>query len=224
MRIAVLAIAIAAALMLAACGEPTSTPTPVAPTIAVAAAATPTPEPTATPTPEPTVTPTPLPAATPEPTATPTPVPTSTPTPEPTATPTPLPTETPTPVPTATPTPTAEETAAARLSELVPWLQSPPDETRAKAAGALVAVWLLDAALAENVAALPWVADGVSEDEAGVLSSWAMLAERYAGLARIAANLPLDGLSRLAAAFRRGEIKRLGWLGNLYPALAEAAE
>ena len=224
MRIAVLALAITALSTLAACGEPSATPTPEpTPTPAVvAAAATPTPqptdtpEPTATPTPEPTATPTSIPTST----ATPTPVPTATPTPTPEPAATPTPTPTPTPAPTSTPT--AEETAAANLADFVPWVQSPPDDAHAQAAAALVALWLLDAELAEQMATLPWVEDGAADVEAGLLSSWAMLAERYPGLARIAVNLPLDRLSRLMSAFDRGEIQRLGWFGNTYPELAEA--
>ena len=190
MRLAVLAIAVAA-LAVTACGEPMATPTADAPPTPMAIA-TLTPASTPSPTLPPTSTAAPAsaPSPTPDPTATPRRQPTATPTLVPTATPTPLPTATPTPLPTATPTPTAEEAAAARLSELVPWLQSPVDDAHDEAADVLIAVWLLDASLAERTAQLPWLADGVSEHEAGGIASFHELVARDLELAQAVAELP----------------------------------
>ena len=186
MRLAVLAIAVAA-LAVTACGEPMATPTADAP---------PTPMATATLTPASTPSPTLPPTSTAAPASapSPTPDPTATPRRQPTATPTLAPTATPTPLPTATPTPTAEEAAAARLSELVPWLQSPVDDAHDEAANVLIAVWLLDASLAEH----------------------------HAALARIATKLPLDKLAWVATASERGDVASLASLAGLYPELAEA--
>lgn len=137
----------ALAALVAACSSESPTPEPTA---------TPTVPPTATPTLVPTATPAAVPIATP-PIATATPALTATPTPEPTATATLAPTATPTPEPTATPTlvPTATPTAT----------PSPP----------YAAVWLtlregpqLDSSnpdAAAAIKALPWVADGIEEDE-----------------------------------------------------------
>ena len=149
---------------------PTSTPTPTPTPTATATAVPPTSTPTATATPipptnTPTATATPIP-----PTSTPSPAPTATPIP-PTATPSPIPTATPipptnTPVPpTNTPTPTAREVAASQLSEITPWFENPPDRFHSTAAGVLTAVWIRDSDLAETLARMPWVANGVTEGD-----------------------------------------------------------
>ena len=128
--------------------SPTATPTP-APTATPTAAptATPTVAPTATPTVAPTATPTAVPTATPTavPTATPTAAPTATPTAAPTATPTAAPTVTPTAAPTATPT-AAPTTEAAWLSAMKRLEENRP-------------------VLASAIMSLPWVADGIEENE-----------------------------------------------------------
>ena len=120
---------------------------------------TPTAAPDTTPTSAPTRTPTPAPTDT----ATSTPAPTATPT----AFPTPTPTLTPTPTaaPTATPTPTAQDTARASLAIVLPWVEDPPDEAHAKGAELLAGAWLKDEHLTSAVAKLPWLEDGVHEDE-----------------------------------------------------------
>ena len=74
-----------------------------------------------------------------------------------------------TPTPGPTPTPTAEEEAAAHLSTILPWIIDPPDEHHAAGARALVDAWLTDAAFAEAVARVPWVADGILQDETWLL-------------------------------------------------------
>ena len=141
------------AALLSACDDgPRPTPTQ-------GLTATPTLEPTATPTPEPTETPTP------EPTETPTPEPTETPTLTPTLEPTATPTPRPTPTPTATPTPTPEEAAAAHLSTIIPWFDSPPDSAHSNARESLVSLWLRDANLGDAVGRMPWIADGVTRVE-----------------------------------------------------------
>ena len=146
--------------------------------------------------------PTPQPTATPSPTLTPTPEPTATPTPKPTATPEPTPTPAPTstPEPTATPTPTAEEAAAARLSELVPWLQSPPDGAHDEVAGA---------GRLDEVAKAQWYVDGLNDEDMMLLATlWSIrkasptmykdLLQSYEARSRTI-TLPLAGKVRLWA-------------------------
>lgn len=146
-------------LLLAACDA-------APPTVAVVdPGARPTPTTPATPT----QTPSPLLTATPTSTATPTPVPTPTPTstPTPTLTPTPTYTPTPTPTPTATytPTPTPTPTAREHFAAILPWFTAPPDDFHAWAVQLLTDLRERDAGLADAVAELPWVADGVTGEE-----------------------------------------------------------
>ena len=151
---------------------PTATPTPPPkPTATPVPTPTPTPQPTPTPKPEPaptaTPTPQPKPTATPVPTPTRTPQPTPTPTPEPapTATPTPPPKPTATPVPTPTPTPQPTPTPA------------PPSPITKLDNG----VWLErnKPALAKQIKALPWVADGVQDTEREAAEDLITAAQRY---------------------------------------------
>ena len=121
----------------------------------------PTPEPTAVPTATPTLEPT----ATETPTPTPTSAPTATPTLIPTATATPTPTSSPTPPPT----PTAEELAAMHLSAIIPWYSNPPADDHSVAADMITRVWLQNASLGDAIATLPWLVDGLSNDEFGSL-------------------------------------------------------
>ena len=120
-----------------------------------------------TPAPTPTSTPVPIPTDAPLPTPTPTPTPTASPTPTPTpsASPTPFPTPTSTPTPAPTPTPTSRDRANAHLSTVVPWFADPPDEIHALAAERLGLAWVLNTPFANAVAHLPWVIDGIQEDE-----------------------------------------------------------
>ena len=198
MRSVVFVCAVVAALLVAACSEPSAQPAPDTPTAIAVVAAAPTPQPTSTPTPEPTSTPESTATPTPQPTSTPTPEPTSTP--ESTATPTPEPTATPTPEPTATPTPTAEEAAAARLSELVPWLQSPPDGAHDEVAGA---------GRLDEVAKAQWYVDGLNDEDMMLLATlWSIrkasptmykdLLQSYEARSRTI-TLPLAGKVRLWA-------------------------
>ena len=92
---------------------------------------------------------------------------------EPTATPTTASTLEPTTTttPTATPTPTPEEAAAARLSTIIPWFDSPPDSAHSSARESLVSLWLRDANLGDAVGRMPWIADGVTRVESFVLGT-----------------------------------------------------
>ena len=144
--------------------KPTSTATP-SPLPTNTPTATPSPTPTNTPTPSHTPTPTntPTPSHTPTPTNTPTPSHTPTPTNTPTPSHTPTPTDTPTPSPT--PTPSAEEVAAAHLSEIIPWFRNPPDSHHAETANSLVSIWVEDMEVGNTLVRLPWVVDGIVENE-----------------------------------------------------------
>ena len=99
-----------------------------------------------------------------------TPTPTPTATVPPTGTPTPTatvpPTGTPTPAPL--PTPTNEEIAVEYLSHAISWFSNPPDTVHSDAAEAITAIWLMDASLGDEVARMPWVIDGVNDEESRV--------------------------------------------------------
>ena len=80
----------------------------------------------------------------------------------------------PTPTPTPpTPTPTPEPTAIERLS----WFETRPDTAHWIAWAAIRRVGFQDDSAAQDIAALPWVMDGVNTREAGVLDdlSWLIL-------------------------------------------------
>ena len=159
------------------------TPSPTAkhtPTAEPAPTAVQTHTPMSSPTPTVTASPTPSPSVTPAQTATHTPTPSPSPTPTPTSTPSPTPTLTPTP----SPTPTAEELAAARLSEIVPWFENPPGSDYRDAAEVLVDLWLRDADLGGAVAGLPWVGDRVVGEEIEVLLSLRGIADTDLTLAK----------------------------------------
>lgn len=89
--------------------------------------------------------------------------------PAPTATLQPAPTLTPVPKPTATLKPT--KVSRFDLAKTLPWLESPPDRVHAEAAEAIEFMRGLDADLATAAATMSWVADGVTYEEATMLSS-----------------------------------------------------
>ena len=123
------ALAIVAAAVMAGCQQDPAA-SPSAPSAPVQPAATPVP----------TVAPSPMPvqpAVTPAPTVAPSPMPVQ-------STATPAPTLPPAPTPTPPATPAAEEVAAALLSSVIPWFNSPPDAAHRRAAELLTALWLRD--------------------------------------------------------------------------------
>ena len=79
----------------------------------------------------------------------------------------------PTPTPIPSPTPTPQPTAIERLS----WFETRPDTAHWIAWAAIRRVGFQDDSAAQNIAALPWVMDGVNTREAGVLDdlSWLIL-------------------------------------------------
>lgn len=89
--------------------------------------------------------------------------------PAPTATLQPTPTLTPVPKPTATLKPT--KVARFDLAKTLPWLESPPDSVHARAADAIELMQGLDTDLAAAAATMSWVADGITYEEATMLSS-----------------------------------------------------
>jgi len=185
--------------------EPTETPAPIethTPAPSPASTETSVSEPTHTPLPEPTAAPSPTethtPAPSPEPTATPAPIETHTPTPspeptetpasEPTNTPAPIThTPTPSPAPTAAPSPEPEaaDTARARLSEIIPWFENPPDETRARTASVIANLYALDPNLGISAARLPWLGDA---NQLSSLDALGYIADGNADLAILAAE------------------------------------
>ena len=166
---------------------PTATPETVAavsPTETATPAPTVTDVPTPTPTAKPTTTPVP-PTDTPEPTFTPRPVPTATPAPVPTRTSRPTPERTPTPIPTFAPRPTNTPTIPTAVRELNngEWLAEN------------------ERALAGQIAALSWIADGLDEREKEPAQDLADLAVWYAEVFSIAIELDWleDGVSSVEA-------------------------
>ena len=63
------------------------------------------------------------------------------------------------------PTPTPEETAVTHLAAAIPWLSDPPADHHSAAADMIVRAWLQDPDLAEAIAAMPWFADDLSDDD-----------------------------------------------------------
>ena len=125
---------------------------------------------------------------TPLPTPTITSIPSSTPTAPsaPPLTPTAAPSSTPPPRPTLT----DEQAAAAHLSQLIPWLGTPPDELHRQAAESIVSLWLQDAVLGDSVARMAWLGDGLTDDEGEALDSLRKLAADALELARLMLRLP----------------------------------
>ena len=149
-------LAIVAAAVMAGCQQDPAA-SPSAPSAPVQPAATP----------APTVAPGPMPVQ-----STPTPAPTVAPSPtpvQPAATPAPAPTLPPAPTSTPPATPAAEEVAAALLSSVIPWFNSPPDAAHRRAAELLTALWLRDTGIGYAAALASWVADGLTADEAETL-------------------------------------------------------
>ena len=192
--------------LLAACtAEPTGTPVPTArPTLIPIAA------PTETPTPTPAVTPTLEPTATPEP--------------EPAAVPTaiPTPTKTPTPVsiptPNSTPTPTHTPTARMHFAAILPWFVAPPDDAHTGAVQLLTDLWQRDPSLADAVARLPWVADGMTDEESDSVATFLDEAgDAEAAKAVLGYRWVVDGIAPAESPLWR----RLLHLTGISPALAQ---
>ena len=222
------------AILLICCAGPSDEATPTEPDHLAAVSQEPSPDLTTTDT-SPTATPAPvLPTATrpPTPTATHTLTRAATPltaTPMVTATLTPTATATPTPTATATPTPTLEQVATARLSETVPWFDSPPDVKHDNAAEALVGIWAEDPELGDAIAMLPWVTDGIVSLEASSLDSLRSMAKINVELIKRVFGYVwlVDGLvyqEKQALHLMSSMAKRdatLAWLVAAYPSIAD---
>ena len=90
--------------------------------------------------------------------------------------PAPTPTPPPPPTPTPTPTPTPEPTGLERLA----WFNAPPDTAHWIAWAAMRRIAAEDETLGDDIAALPWVADRITAEEAGALDdiSWLLPQDR----------------------------------------------
>ena len=147
--------------------EPTApgiTPTPTATTLSTLSPIPPSKLstfPTKTPTPEPIPTPTATTAPTLSTTATPELIPT------PTATP--MPTDAIVATPTLLPTLHPKEKAMERLGGMLSWFESPPDQSHATASLLITDIWLRDAYVGDAVAQMPWVIDGIAQEEIAAL-------------------------------------------------------
>ena len=85
--------------------------------------------------------------------------------------------------------PTREEMASARLSEIIPWFENPPDSDHVSAVAALTYIWLRDADLGGTVARLPWLADSVDVMELLITRSLRSLVSDDIDIARIAVSV-----------------------------------
>ncbi len=94
----------------------------------------------------------------------------------------PTPAVTPSPIPTPTPEPTAAERLA--------WFQSPPDTVHWIAWAAIRRISFSDDTVGEEIAALPWVADGITAEEAGALDDFSWLLMEVPAVADIVLSLP----------------------------------
>ena len=159
-----------------------------------------------------------------EPTSRPTISPTSEPTPRFVAAPTPTPTPAfaplaipfatppvaPAPMPAETPQPSPQEVAEDQLGALLTWFANPPNLAHSLAASHIVRIWLVDEWSAKAVVSLPWVIDGITEDEGQVLVAIAKAAGNDTSVALALATLPwiADGVTG-------GEAQELAWFeGN----------
>ena len=132
---------------------------------------------------------------------------------------TPTPSPTPSPTPTATPTPpTDKEIPAAHLSQLIQWFGDPPDGSHALAAEELAGLWFQDAGFGGAVAAMPWVADGISSVEASSSRACAAFTASNKDLAWRVLGYPwlADGLTH----HEQQTLQTLSQAGGIDPAFA----
>ena len=153
------------------------------------ALATSAPTPSCAPTRTPTRAAAPKPSPTPSHTPTPTPAATAITSQKPTAEPQPTSIAIQYPTTTPTPTPTAEEIAASRLSEIIPWFENPQAGSHGFVAELLIDLWLSNGDLGNKVAGFPWVTDGVTDGERNFVAALGRIARADLELAKTVANL-----------------------------------
>ena len=80
----------------------------------------------------------------------------------------------------------------------ISWFENPPDTFHSTAADAITDIWILDPNLAEAIAQMPWVADGVTGGESAALEAVVSNASSDTEWARLTVSLPwfLDGVTR----------------------------
>lgn len=100
------------------------------------------------------------------------------------------------PPPTASPTPIPEPTGIERLA----WFHSPPDTAHWISWAALRRISFSNEALSAEMAALPWVADGISAEEAGVLDDFSWLLREAPDVADTVLGLPLMSVAGAVSA------------------------
>ena len=76
------------------------------------------------------------------------------------------------------------------MSQIIPWLGSPPDALHQRAAESVIGLWVHDAMLGDSVARMQWVVDGVTDDEAETLASLWGLATSEPELTGLLLQLP----------------------------------
>ena len=50
-------------------------------------------------------------------------------------------------------------------SQILPWTLNPPDELHERAANQLVQMWRHDPAITAELAKMPWIADGIEDND-----------------------------------------------------------
>ena len=126
------------------------------------------------------------------------------------------------PTRTAVPTamPTSEEYAVAYLSHVIPWFESKSSNSEDGEAALLVSLWVHDRGLGVTMANLPWIADGIGDDERLVLSTLARGSFMERGLAETMVSRPWFTDSITVDEY--GAVRELGKLTAVNPDLAIA--
>lgn len=86
--------------------------------------------------------------------------------------------------------PPPEERAAARLAEIAPWFENPPEGPASEAAEILTALWILDPSLGEAAASAEWMRRPVTSWALNHLRALRDLASQDPSAARVLAHLP----------------------------------
>ncbi len=76
------------------------------------------------------------------------------------------------------------------MSQIIPWLDSPPDTLHRRAAESVIGLWIHDVELGDSVARIKWIVDGLTADEAEALAFLLELAKGEPKLTGLLLQLP----------------------------------